>query len=96
MSYSISIRAANKADAKNQVAEKVAEIVHAQPVHSIDQAAILANAGAVIDLLPDAKEGFEIAGNLSGYLTGEWDNGQMTSLVQVSVGANIGWVRKVD
>lgn len=96
MSYSISIRAADKAAAKAQVAEKVAQIVHAQPVHAADQKAIVANANAVIDLLPDAKEGFEISGNLSGYLTGEWDNGQMTSLVQVSVGANIGWVRKVD
>lgn len=96
MSYSISIRAADKAAAKAQVAEKVPQIVHAQPVHAADQEAIVANANAVIDLLPDAKEGFEISGNLSGYLTGEWDNGQMTSLVQVSVGANIGWVRKVD
>lgn len=96
MSYSINIRAADKAAAKAQVAEKVAEIVHAQPVHAADQAAILANANSVIDLLPDAKEGFEISGNLSGYLTGEWDNGQMTSLTQASVGANIGWVRKVD
>lgn len=96
MSYTIHIRAADKASAKAQVSEKVAEIVHAQPVHAADQAAIVANAGAVIDLLPDAKEGFEICGNLIGYLTGEWDNGQMTSMLHVSVGANIGWVRKAD
>lgn len=96
MSYSISIRAANKAAAKAQVAEKVAEIVHAQPVHAADQAAILANANTVIDLLPDAKEGFEVRGTLNGYITGEWDNGQMVEIVDVRVDANFSWARKSD
>lgn len=96
MSYSFMFRAADKAAAKAQVAEKVAEVVRIQPVHAADQAAILANANAVIDLLPDAKEGFEIAGSLSGYVSGEWDRNSLVELNQASISANIGWARKTD
>ncbi len=96
MSYSIIVRASTKEEAKTQIAEKVAAIVHQQPTHSVDQAAILANANAIIDLLPDDKDGYEISGSLSGYISGTWDNGQMTELTQASIGANIGWVRKTE
>lgn len=94
MSYNFSIRAADKAAAKAQVAEKVAEVVHSQPVHAVDQSAILANANAFIDMLPEAKEDHEIAGNLSGYVSGEWANGELVELTSARIEASIGWVRK--
>lgn len=96
MSYSLSIRAADKAAAKTLIAEKVAEVVAAQPVHAADQPAILANANAAIDLLPEAKEGFEIAASLSGYVSGEWDGSKLIELNHVSISASIGWARKAD
>lgn len=96
MSYSFMFRAANKAAAKAHIADKVAEIVQQQSVHSADKDAILSNANAIIDLLPDAKEGFEIAGSLSGYVSGEWDRNSLAELNQASISANIGWARKTD
>lgn len=90
MGYSITIRASTKEEAKNQIAEKVAAIVHQKPIHSVDQAAILASANAIIDLLPDEKEGSEIWGSLNGF------NGLMSECDHFSINANIGWVSKVE
>lgn len=52
MPYSFSVKAANKEAAKIAVAAKFDEGVLAhQPVHARDRDALLATAGAVIDLL---------------------------------------------
>lgn len=72
MSYSFSIRAANKTAAKAAVAAKFAEIVRDQPVHARDNAAVLANAGAVIDLLAD-DDSKDIIVNCNGYVS--WSDG---------------------
>lgn len=53
MSYSFSIRAATKADAKASVASKMAEVVQNQPTHAHDQPRVCACAAAFIDLLAD-------------------------------------------
>ncbi len=53
MSYSFSVRAATKAEAKSKVAEELAKVVQAQPIHSVDQAPAQAAADAFVDLLPD-------------------------------------------
>lgn len=54
MSYSLSVKAADKAAAKEAVAAKFDEMVVAQqPIHARDRAAVLATAGAMIDLLAD-------------------------------------------
>lgn len=94
MSYSFSAKAATKSELKSLIAEKVAEIAHQQPVHAADQAQIVANANAIIDLLPENVEGRELQATINGYLSGTWDNEQITELTQVSINANIGWVTK--
>jgi hypothetical protein len=53
MSYSFTVRAANKAEAKEKVAAEMAKVVENQPVHAGDQEQAKAVAAAFIDLLPD-------------------------------------------
>lgn len=94
MSYSFTLRAANKADAKAAIEAKVTEVVAQQPVHAADQAAILANAQAILDLLPESKEGCEIGVTMNGYVSGTWQGNALEELTQASVSAQIGWVSK--
>lgn len=94
MSYSFNAKAATKSELKSLIADKVAEIAHQQPVHAADAAQIVANAYVIIDLLPDNVEGRELSASINGYLSGTWDNEQITELTQVSINANIGWVTK--
>lgn len=96
MSYSFSVAAADKAALKLLIADKVAEVVHQQPVHAKDQAAILANANAILDVLPDSKDSHQLQASLSGYVSGNWQDEQVTELSQASITANIGWARKAD
>ena len=73
MSYSFSVKAASKAEAKAAVAREFDRVVETQPIHARDREAALANANAVIDLLADqAPDGHVIAVNCNGYV-GWWD-----------------------
>lgn len=56
MSFSFSIRAADKAAAKAAVADRMAKVVETQPDHAVDQAAVVATAGTYIDLLKDEPD----------------------------------------
>lgn len=69
MSYSFSIKAATKAEAKVEVAAFFDnQVIANQPVHARDRAAVLANASAVIDLLADDEtKDIQISGN--GYVS---------------------------
>lgn len=72
MSYSFSVKAATKAEAKEAVAKYFDEPVIAhQPVHTRDRAAVLANASAVIDLLAD-DEAKDVQVSCNGYISGNW------------------------
>jgi hypothetical protein len=53
MSYSFIASGATKKAAKKAVADEFDKMMGAQPMHSKDRAAALANAGVVIDLLVD-------------------------------------------
>jgi hypothetical protein len=69
MSYSFSIRAATKDEAKAAVAAEFDKVVAAQPIHARDKTVALANAAAVIGLLADdAPDGFTIGVSLNGYV----------------------------
>lgn len=68
MSYSFTVKAPTKAEAKEAVAKHFDEQVIAyQPVHARDRAAVLANASAVIDLLAD-DETKDIKVSCNGYV----------------------------
>lgn len=73
MSYSFSIKAPNKADAKAAVDGAFRAVVDSQPIHARDRDAALAAAGAMIDLLVDAP-GMQISVSVNGYVS--WRDGR--------------------
>jgi hypothetical protein len=90
MSYSFSVSAASKADAKSKVAERMAEIVASQPNHKVDQDAAVSAANAFIDVLHDPEEGQQVNVSMSGSVG--WKGGDTPSYTHAStnVSATIG------
>lgn len=72
MSYSFSVIADTKAEAKQKIADSFANVVNGQPSHAADQAAVVACGQAFVDLLADPQEGDEIYVNMYGSLS--WHN----------------------
>lgn len=69
MSYSFSVKAATKPEAKAAVAAEIDRVIGAQPIHARDKAAAIVNASAVIDLLADdVAGGHVIAVSCNGYV----------------------------
>ncbi|KRQ11924.1 hypothetical protein AOQ73_05815 [Bradyrhizobium pachyrhizi] len=69
MSYSFTVKAATKNEAKAAVAVEFDKVVATQPIHARDKAAALTNANAVIDLLADdAPDGHVINVSCNGYV----------------------------
>jgi hypothetical protein len=93
MSYSFNIKAPTKGDAKSAVLTKFDEIVEQQPVHARDRAAVLANAGSVIDLLAD-DDTKDIAVSCNGYVS--WSSGGVAEAQfnTASIGCNAGHVAR--
>jgi hypothetical protein len=71
MSFSFSIRAANKADAKAKCAQEMAKAVAGQACHARDLQQQLAAQHAVIDLLTDDADK-DVYVSASGSLAGQW------------------------
>lgn len=69
MSYSFSVTAESRADAKTQIASKFDEIVATQPIHSNDRVAAVTVAETFIDLLQEPGENQRIAVSMNGYLS---------------------------
>lgn len=67
MSYSFTVKAPNKAEAKQAVEEAFDKVVAQQPIHARDRAAAIANASAVIDMLVDDPD-FHISVSVNGYV----------------------------
>lgn len=72
MSYSFSVKAANKEAAKAAVEAKFDETIAQQPVHARDRVAVLTNANTVIDLLAD-DDTKDISVSCNGYVS--WSSG---------------------
>lgn len=94
MSYSMSIRAATKDEAKQKLADDFAKVVEAQPSHSFDQESALAVASQFIDLLPNDEEK-DVSVTLSGSLSGEWEGSDIKSVKGVAVSVTAVLVDKV-
>lgn len=82
MSYSFNATGADKHAAKLAVLEKFDAIVLQQPVHKADRDAVLANAGAVIDLLAE-DDTKDISVSVSGYVS--WSGADHIQLSTVSI-----------
>ena len=86
MSYSFSVRAASKTAASAKVAEKLAEVVMNQSMHSKDQGAAQAAADAFIALVRDDADQ-DIVVSLSGSVS--WNDASELSSANVCVGASL-------
>lgn len=87
MSYSFNVRGANKAAAKEAVAMKFAEVVAGQLVHEKDQAAVLSNAGAAIDLLAD-DDTKDVSVSCNGYVSWPGPDASLLNSVSIACSAN--------
>lgn len=74
MSYSFTVKAANKAEAKEKVDEAFSGIVAGQTVHKVDRDAAVAAAGAFIDMLGEPQENDEIQVMMNGSLSWSSEN----------------------
>lgn len=88
MSYSLSVRAANKAEAKAAVGVELDKVVASQPIHARDRAQAEAAAHAFIDQLAD-DDSRDVCVNVSGSLgwsgtLGQDGNGITSASVGVS------------
>lgn len=90
MSYSFTIRAADKAAAKAAVAAKFDEVNASQKCHERDRQQALAAADAFIDLVADDGTQ-DIVVNMAGYLSGSWENSDVIwiSTASISVSASL-------
>lgn len=89
MSYSFSVKAASKDEAKAQIAAKFDEVIASQPTHAADKSAALATAGSFIDLLKDVPEGHEISVSMHGSLGWNHDAPEQFTGAGVGVSASL-------
>lgn len=86
MSYSFTITAPNKSDAKIAIEKHFDEQVIAwQPVHARDRSAVLSNAKSAIDLLADRPD-MDVRVDCDGYVSWTTDENAFGA-VRISVSA---------
>ena len=90
MSYSFSVKASTKDEAKQKIAEQFDKVVEGQPSHADDKAAALATANAFIDLLTDVPKDHHVSVSINGSLS--WNHDAPNKYVGASVGVNAGFV----
>lgn len=90
MSYSFSIRAATKSEAKALVAGELDKVLAQQPVHAADRAPALAAAEAFIDVLTDNEtteaDSQDIVVQVNGSVG--WQHPDQSRLTAASVGVS--------
>jgi hypothetical protein len=92
MSYSFSVTADNKVDAKEKIAAQFDVVLQGQAVHETDRSAAQAAAFAYVDMLADPDDEHVISVNIHGYLS--WtEAGKFTNS---NVGISAGVVPKVE
>lgn len=96
MSYSIGVRAASKAEAKQALADKFdTTVMPHQKVHAKDRDQALAAAAAFIDLLPE-DESKDLSVSMSGSLSGDWQGGDLVNLTGAGVNVYVNLVAKEE
>lgn len=86
MSYSFSVKASTKDEAKLKIADKMAEVALAQPDHALDQAAVVAAGSAFVDMLGDVPPEQEIHVSIHGSVS--WKHAG-TDELHVYTGASV-------
>lgn len=93
MSYSFGVKAANKVEAYDACVAQMENVVLSQPSHAQDRDQALANAKAVLDLLPEVADK-DVVVSMSGYLSGTWVSNDVTELTGVNISASAGLVAR--
>lgn len=93
MSYSFTVRAATKTQAKGKVAAEFEKVASAQVCHERDKQQALAAANAFIDLLVE-DESLDVVVSMHGSLTGHWTGSDATHITGASVSVNAGLASK--
>ena len=86
MSYSFTVTAESKADAKQKVSDEFVNVVAAQPPHAKDRDAAVAAAGAFIDLLADPTDAQQVMVSVHGSLG--WNHDAPDSFTGAGVGVS--------
>ena len=86
MSYSFTVTAASKAEALQQVSDKLDQVVEAQPSHAADRLAAFVTAAAFLSLLQEPREGDQVVGTVNGWLS--WNSASPEEFKGASVGVN--------
>lgn len=89
MSYSFSITADTKAEAKQKISDAFDNVVNGQPSHAADQAAAVACGQAFVDTLADPHDGDEIFVSMYGSLSWKKDEPKEILAAGVSVSASL-------
>jgi len=89
MSYSFSIKAASKDEAKAGVDAEMAKVVQGQSVHSADAESAVVAASTFIDLLADLKDGEEIRVSVHGSLGWNGVNPEVFSHANIGITSGI-------
>lgn len=84
MSYSFSVTAATKAEAKEKIAAEFDRVLASQPVHAVDRDAAQAAAEAFVEMLGEPIEGQHIAVTVYGSVGWRGEN----DFTSASVGVN--------
>ena len=89
MSYSFGLRGRTKADVLAKVAIEFDKVVAGQKIHAKDAPDAQAAVTALLSLLPDpADESKEISLSVSGSVSGEYVDGEPTTLSAVNLSVN--------
>lgn len=88
MSYSFTVKAANKTELKLKCAEEMGRVVTGQSSHVADQAQAIAAMSAYIDILPDLQPDEDVIVAVSGSLSGHWKDGVITRINSASISLN--------
>lgn len=95
MSYSFSVVAPTKAEAKVKVAlDFDTKVLKHQHVHAKDREAVIAVASAFIDLLPDDPHK-DVLVSLYGHLGGDWFDGSLLRVTGGTVNCSVGLSERV-
>jgi hypothetical protein len=89
MSYSFSVTAKNKEDAKARVAEQIKLIVEHQEMHKVDEQATNNAVSAFVDLLGDLPEHHQLIVSVSGSVSWASTSGEGTPKNITGAGVNI-------
>lgn len=95
MSYSFTVRAATKAEAKERVAAELEKVVASQSCHAADKAQAQAVADSFIDVLPD-DDSKDVLVSMNGYVSGNWEGSTITRITSASVNVSVGLSAKED